>query len=110
MNPSDLGRNPATSDDEEIYTATADQAIDLANHLANNNPEADVRDVAEGLLAGAIHYWLYTCQPCGDPMCTGCEEIDSASKRLAVLLEATRELAEASDYFHSINDSDVGRA
>src|SRR5579871_2089288 len=66
----------ATVMDERVMDEAADtfdaafaKAVDLGNRLAGKNKEADVWDVADGLLAGAVQYWLYSRQPCGDPRC-----------------------------------------
>lgn len=96
--------------DDTHYEAAAREAIDLGNRLANADQEADLWDIADGLLAGAIQYWLYSRQPCDDPLCEDCAPLASASQRLAELQMLTRQLAEESEYFHSPNDSDVGRA
>ena len=74
------------------------------------DPEADSWDVASGLLAGAVHFWLYSRQPCGDPLCESCTDIDTAEKRLRMLLDETRQSAEESEYFHTPSDANVGRA
>ncbi|GAB4359085.1 MAG: hypothetical protein Kow006_28000 [Gammaproteobacteria bacterium] len=96
--------------DDIHYETAAREAIDLGNRLANADEDADLWDIADGLLAGAIQYWLYSRQPCGDPTCEDCAPISSASQRLAELQALTKQLAEESEYFHTPNDSDVGRA
>jgi hypothetical protein len=48
------------------------QAVDLGNEIAEADEKADLWDIADGLLAGAVQYWLYTRQPCGDPKCEEC--------------------------------------
>src|SRR5690606_40334826 len=42
---------------------------------------ADLWDIADGLLAGAIQYWLYTRQPCADPACQDCAPLATAEMR-----------------------------
>lgn len=96
--------------EENPLELAARRAVELGNELANQDPTADLWDVADGLLAGALHYWLYSRQPCDDPMCEDCAAIATAEQRLAELLKLTEELAGDSDYFHSPNDSNVGRA
>ena len=96
--------------EESPLELAARRAVELGNELANQDEEADLWDVADGLLAGAIHYWLYSRLPCEDPMCEECAPNATAEQRLAELLRLTRELAHDSDYFHSPNDSNVGRA
>jgi len=86
------------------------QIVELGNKLANADREADTWDVADGLLAGAIQFWLYSRQPCGDPRCEDCAPVNTAAGRLAKLEELTREFAEDSEYFHAPTDVNVGRA
>lgn len=96
--------------EEDPLERAARRTVEMGNELANQDPAADLWDVADGLLAGAIHYWLYSRQPCEDPMCEDCAPIATAEQRLAELLTLTRQLAGDSDYYHSPNDSNVGRA
>lgn len=100
------------SDDQvpSFFDEAADAAVALGNRLLEENPDADAWDVASGLLAGAIHFWLYTRQPCGDAYCEVCAEVGTAEQRLRQLLEDARQSAEESEYFHSPNDSNVGTA
>lgn len=97
-------------EDDALFERVADQVVALGNQFLDQDAEADPWEIASGLLAGAIHYWLYTRQPCGEPGCEECAELDTAEKRLRLLLAETRRAAEESDYFHSPNDSNVGRA
>ena len=97
-------------DPDLIFDAAADAAVALGNRLAEEHPEADTWEIASGLLAGAIHYWLYTRQPCGDPHCDECEPISTSTQRTAQLLAECRELAEDSTYYHSPHDQNVGTA
>ncbi len=92
------------------YDNAAHEVVDLGNKLADADPSADTRDIADSLLAGAIQYWLYAYQPCGDPMCEDCEPLSTADRRLTELKRLTESLARESEYFHSINDTNVGRA
>ncbi len=96
--------------DDIHYEEAARQAIDLGNRLANDDQEADLWDIADGLLAGAVQYWLYSRQPCDDPLCEDCAPFASAVQRLSELQQMTKQLAEESEYYHSPNDNDVGRA
>ncbi len=98
--------NPET----DIFDATAREVVELANRLADAHPDADVWDIADGLLAGAVHYWLYSRQPCDDPMCEDCAPLSTAELRMAELRRFLDESAGTSDYFHSPNDMNVGRA
>jgi len=92
------------------FDSAAREAVELGNRIADQDQEADLWDVADGLLAGAIQYWLYSRQPCDDPMCEECQAVSTAEERLAELLRATEELARESEYFHSPHDLNVGRA
>jgi hypothetical protein len=96
--------------DETPMDLAARRAVELGNEMANADQEADLWDIADGLLAGAIHYWLYTRQPCSEPMCEDCAPISTAELRLAELMKLCEEYARDSDYFHTPNDSNAGRA
>ena len=39
---------------------------------------------SDGLLAGALQYWLYSRQPCGDPRCQDCMPISTAEGRMGI--------------------------
>jgi hypothetical protein len=97
-------------DGDALYDQAATETIEMGNNLADSNPEADIQDVADGLLAGAIQYWLFSRQPCGDPNCPDCAEISTAELRLKALLEMVQESATTSDYFHSPTDANAGNA
>ena len=92
------------------FDAAAEKTIGLGNQLLEQDLEADSWEVASGLLAGAVHFWLYAHQPCGDLEWESCEEIDTAEKRVQRLIELVRESASESDYFHSPRDINVGSA
>lgn len=96
--------------ENDMFEEAAREAVELGNRIADDDQDADVWDVADGLLAGAIQYWLYSRQPCGDPRCEDCAPISTAEERLKELLALTEELAQDSEYYHSPNDSNVGRA
>lgn len=96
--------------EENPLEQAAHRAVELGNEIANKDEEADLWDIADGLLAGAIHYWLYSRQPCGDPMCGDCAPNSTAEQRLAEMIKLSGELARDSEYYHSPNDSNVGRA
>lgn len=98
------------NEEDDAYEETAHEAVELANRLFNQKPEANLWDIADGLLAGAVHYWLYSRQPCNDPMCADCASINTNEERLAELLRLTEQLAEESDYFHAPHDTNIGRA
>jgi len=99
-----------TEDDLQHFDAAAERLIELGNRLLERDADADSWEVASGLLAGAVHFWLYAHQPCGDLECDSCEEIDTAKKRVEQMLALVRESAEESDYYHSPRDINVGSA
>jgi hypothetical protein len=92
------------------FDRAAEAVVALGNRLLEEDSEADAWDVASGLLAGAVQFWLYTRQPCGDPFCESCSEVGTAQRRLKQLLDETRQSAEESEYFHSPHDANVGTA
>ena len=93
-----------------MFDLGAQEAVELGNRLAAEHEDADPWDLASGVLAGAVQYWLYSRQPCGDPTCASCSEVSTAALRLAELLREVRESAESSEYFHSLHDVNAGRA
>ena len=99
-----------SDDDDTVFDDAATQVVELANKLADANPDADVWDIADGLIAGAVHYWLYSRQPCGDPRCEDCAPVSTAQLRQQELDRITRQHAEESEYFHAPTDINVGRA
>ena len=101
-----------TISDQELsdFDQAAEQTVALGNRLLEQSEDTDQWEVASGLLAGAVQFWLYTRQPCGDPLCESCSEVDSAEKRMRKLLEELTSSAEESEYYHSPNDANVGRA
>jgi len=72
--------------------------------------DADLWDIADGLLAGALQYWLYSRQPCGDPRCHDCMPISTAQGRMAELKRLMEQLSAESEYFHTPTDANAGRA
>ncbi|MDH4273985.1 MAG: hypothetical protein OEW08_02990 [Gammaproteobacteria bacterium] len=97
-------------DSLQYFDQAAEKAVELGNDLAKDHADADVWEIADGILAGAIQYWLYSRQPCGDPRCEDCAPMSTAQLRLAELQKLTKLLAEDSEYFHAPTDSNVGRA
>jgi hypothetical protein len=95
---------------DELFDEMFEQAVQLGNRAAKDSPEAELWDVADGVLAGAIQFWLYSRQPCGDPRCEDCALINTAEARLSELHRLLRQFAEDSEYFHSPSDINVGRA
>ena len=61
------------------------KAVDLGNRIADTDDKADIWDIADGLLAGAVQYWLYSRQPCADPECEECVPISTAEGRIEEL-------------------------
>ncbi len=95
---------------EDIFNNAFQQSVELANNIANKEGQADLWDIADGVLAGAIQYWLYSRQPCGDPRCDDCQSINTAELRMAELRRLIDEFSIESEYYHSPNDINVGRA
>lgn len=91
---------------EEAFGKT----VDLGNRIAESDAKANLWDVADGMLAGALQFWLYSRQPCGDPRCEDCAPIATAQGRMAELGRLIEQFAQESEYFHSPHDSNVGRA
>lgn len=94
----------------DTFDAAFTKAVDLGNRLAGKDKEADLWDIADGLLAGAVQYWLYARQPCGDARCEDCLPINTAEARLAELKRLIGQIAAESEYFHAPTDANVGRA
>jgi hypothetical protein len=94
----------------DIFDDAFDRAVQLGNQITEQDGEADVWDVADGILAGAIQYWLYSRQPCGDPKCEDCAPVSTAEGRMRELTRLIGELAQQSEYYHSPSDANVGRA
>jgi ferritin-like metal-binding protein YciE len=99
-----------TEYDSTEFDQAAEKMIELGNRLLDEQSDSDDWEVASGLLAGAIHFWLFSRTPCGDLYCDSCSDIDTAEKRVAKLLEEVREFAENSDYYHTPYDSNTGTA
>lgn len=97
-------------DDEILFDDAADHVVDLANRLAEENPDGDLWAIADGIVAGAVHYWLYAHQPQGDGDDEDWSTVATAARRLDELSKLVRESAEESEYFHTPNDADAGRA
>jgi hypothetical protein len=96
--------------EETPMDSAAQRVVELGNQLVNQDSQADPWDIADGLLAGAIHYWLYSRQPCSDPMCEDCAAVSTAELRMSELQSLLQVFARESDYFHSLHDSNAGRA
>ena len=94
----------------DTFDSAFTKAVDLGNRLADKDKDADLWDIADGLLAGALQYWLYSRQPCGDPRCQDCMPISTAEGRMAELKRLMEQLASESEYFHTPTDANAGRA
>jgi hypothetical protein len=94
----------------DTFDAAFTKAVDLGNRIADKDKDADLWDIADGLLAGALQYWLYSRQPCGDPRCQDCMPISTAQGRMAELKRLMEQLSAESEYFHTPTDANAGRA
>ncbi len=94
----------------DSFDAAFSKTVDLGNKLADRDKAADLWDIADGLLAGAVQFWLYTRQPCGDPRCEDCMPVSTSAGRMAELQRLMKELSAESEYFHTPTDLDAGRA
>lgn len=95
---------------DKVYNEIAGEVIEMANRMADRHIEDVAWDIADGLLAGAVQYWLFSRHPCDDPRCPDCEFLNTAEKRLRELLGIVEEMAKDSEYYHCLNDANVGRA
>jgi hypothetical protein len=103
-----LGKEP---DYENLtYDQVAETIIELGNRLLAEDESADILEVASGIMAGAVQFWLYSRQPCKDPFCQVCADMSTADRRLTALLRETHVLGEESDYYCSVNDITTGTA
>jgi hypothetical protein len=98
------------NESSDFYDSVAQEAVELANGVADANPEADIWDIADGMLAGAVHYWLFANNPCGDPRCEECAPLSTPEGRVAELKRLITRFAEQSDYYDSPDDLLSGRA
>jgi hypothetical protein len=108
--PPDEGAPDSMTELADTFDAAFSKAVDLGNRIADKDKDADLWDIADGLLAGAIQYWLYSRQPCGDPRCQDCMPISTAQGRMAELNRLIGQLASESEYFHTPTDANAGRA
>ncbi len=100
----------ATEHESDLFDDAAERVIELGNRLLDANESDDAWDIASGLLAGAVQFWLYSRQPCGDPTCESCEDINTAEQRMRQLLDEVEKFSKESDYYHSPGDVNVGTA
>ena len=99
-----------TQKDDLTYDQVAETIVEVANRMLDADESADIWEVASGIMAGAVQFWLYSRQPCKDPFCQACADISTPDRRLEALLRETRIVAEESDYYTSINDVTAGSA
>ena len=97
-------------DEKTEFDLAAEQIVAMGNRMLDADEEADSWEVASGLLAGAIQFWLYSRQPCDNAFCEDCADIGTAELRIRKLIEEAREHAEGSDYYQSPHDLNVGSA
>ena len=97
-------------DNNLSYEQVAESIIELGNRMLETDESAEVLEVASGMLAGAVQFWLYSRQPCEDPFCQACVDISNAERRLQALLKETHNVAEESDYYVSVKDVIAGTA
>jgi len=95
---------------ELTYEQVAESIVELGHRILAEDDSADVWEVASGIMAGAVQFWLYSRQPCADALCQACADISSPELRLAALLKETQALGEESDYYCSLNDVSAGTA
>lgn len=95
---------------EETFQDAYARTVEVGNEAANGETEIDVWDVADGMLAGALQFWLYSRQPCGDPSCEDCIALSTSTARMTELRKLVEHFTSESDYFHTPLDQDVGRA
>ena len=95
---------------ELIYDQVAESIIEMGNRMIDEDDSVDMWEVASGMLAGAIQFWLFSRQPCDDPFCEACAGFSTANLRVVALIEEARRLAEESDYYSSPNDIYAGTA
>ncbi len=96
--------------EQNPYENAARETVELGNRIADADQQADLWDIADGLLAGAVQYWLYSREPCGDPTCQDCAPVCNAEWRLQELLQYIEQCARSSEYFHSPKDMKAGNA
>lgn len=95
---------------ETAYDKAAQSVVELGNRMLDQDSAADLWEVASGLLAGAVQFWLFSRQPCDDPFCESCAEVSSAERRVRKLIDEARQMAEDSDYYASPHDVNAGSA
>jgi hypothetical protein len=100
----------STDPADGAFDKAAESVVELGNRMLDQDSAADTWEVASGLLAGAIQFWLFSRQPCDDPFCESCAEVSTAERRVKKMIAEARQLAEDSDYYASPHDVNAGRA
>ena len=100
----------SSSEKTATFLRACRHAVELGNKIARSAQETDSWAVADGILAGAIQYWLYVRSPCDDLRCESCQPLRSSAGRLRELQDLVRVMATESEYFHRSTDLDVGHA
>jgi len=95
---------------EDIFEEAFQQSVEIGNRLATKESTAEMWEIADGMLAGAIQFWLYSRQPCGDLLCEDCDAINTADLRMVEMRRLIDEFARESEYYHAPTDINVGRA
>lgn len=98
------------NENEVLFDDAADQVVDLGNEIADANPDGDLWAIADGLIAGAVHFWLYAHLPDEQADAEEMEGLMTASQRIEALMSLLKESAVDSEYLHSPHDLDAGRA
>ena len=98
------------NENELLFDESADQVVDLGNEIADANPDGDLWAIADGLIAGAVHFWLYAHLPDEQADAEEMDGLMTANQRIEALLALLRESAMDSEYLHSPHDLDAGRA
>lgn len=94
----------------QTYDHAADAVVELGNQMVRGDDSVDVWDVASGMLAGAVQYWLFARQPCNNPSCEACEEVITAQRRLRLLLSEVEQMAEDADSYDLHREAHTGAA
>ena len=97
-------------DSELLFDEAADQVVDLGNEIADANPDGNLWAIADGLIAGAVHFWLYAHQPDGQGDADEMDGLMTSAQRIETLIGLLKESAMESEYLHSPHDLDAGRA
>ena len=95
------------------FQEAVDAVIACGNKLLETKSKSktsEVWDVASGILCGAIHFWLFSRQPCKSPTCQPCSSVNTAERRMNALFGEVAAHGEDSEYFHTPHDQNVGSA